>query len=161
MEDNFDTALGAIYKSDIDLLKSQLLKLDVLDFIDGDGRSLIFFAVLENNLEAVSLLLSKKVDINIKDNNGWTPLHYAVNEHLVEITLMLIEAGSDINAKDLYGNTVISRAVFASKERGEIIQILLEKGSDPLIENDSGVSALSLAKTIGNYIITQFFKEIS
>ena len=159
MKENFDKALRAIYKSDIEILRGQLIKLDGLNYINSEGRSLIFYAVLENNLEIVSLLLSKGVDINIKDKNGWTPLHYAVSEHLVDITKMLIEFGSDVNAKDSYGNAIISRAVFTSKGRGDIIQVLLQNGADPLMENDSGVSALSLAKTIGNYDVAQFFKE--
>lgn len=157
MKEKFDKALGAIYKSDNELLKSQLLELDGLNYTDTDGKTLIFYTVLDNNIEAVSLLLSKRVNINIKDKNGWTPLHYAVNEHLVDITKILIEYGSNVNAKDSYGNTIISRAVFASKGRGDIIHLLLQNGSDPLVENDSGVSALSLAKTIDNYDVIQFF----
>jgi ankyrin repeat protein len=164
-EDNmnkyFDKALSALYKEDMKEFQNAILELDGLNFIDDDGRSLIFYTVLEGQLNAVKLLIEKNINLNVIDESGWTPLHYAVSEHYSGITNLLIENGAEVNAKDNYGNTVIWRAVFMSKGRGEIIESLLNKGADPLIKNDSGISAFDLAKTIGNYDVKQFFLKFS
>ncbi|MNE77207.1 Ankyrin repeats (3 copies) [compost metagenome] len=82
-------------------------------------------------------------------------MHYAVQNFLIKITEMLLEK-SNVNAIDNYGNTVIWRAVFASEGRGEIIKLLLSKGADPNIKNNSNVSAMDLANTIANYNVKQY-----
>lgn len=154
-----DEILNSIYKKDSTTLISLIEDNNVLNYQDKDGRTVLFYAILEKDVEIVKILLDAGAEINLKDNNGWHPLHYAVNEHLPEICHLLIDNGSHINAVDQYGNTVIWRGVFASKGRGDIIKLLLLNGADPTIENNSGVSALSLAKNIGNYNIQQFFQS--
>lgn len=136
-------------------------KLEDLDYVDNDGRSLIFYAIFEGQLNAVELLIRNHVDLNIKDINGWTPLHYAVSENYPEIVKLLLENGAEVNVKDAFGNTPIWRAVFTSKGRGDIIKLLLDKGADPQIKNNSDVSAYELAKAIANYDVKQFFSPDS
>lgn len=132
---------------------------DTLNYMDEDGRSLIFYSVFENDILTTHELIKKGADLDIVDNNGWTPLHYSVNEYLIEITKLLIENGASINAKDSYGNNVIWRAVFASRGRGDLIEFLLKNGANANELNDSGISARNLAERIGNYDVFQFFKE--
>ncbi|MEM9492603.1 MAG: ankyrin repeat domain-containing protein, partial [Myxococcota bacterium] len=74
-----------------------------------------------------------------------------------EIAGMLIGRGANVNATDGYGNTVIARAVYDSRGRGEIIETLLAHGADPDIRNERGISAIELAHTIANYDVKQFF----
>jgi ankyrin repeat protein len=156
MEKYFNKSLSALYKEDMKGFQISMLEFDDLNFIDDEGRSLIFYAVLEGQFNAVKLLIEKNINLNIRDANGWTPLHYAVSEHYLEISNLLIEKGVEVNSKDNFGNTIIWRAVFTSKGRGEIIESLLNHGANPLIKNDSDISALELAKTIGNYDVKQF-----
>ncbi|MEZ4688208.1 MAG: ankyrin repeat domain-containing protein [Bacteroidia bacterium] len=155
----FDKGLSALYQKRNDDFITAVGRLNDLNFKDKDGRSMVFYAVLEKNLHALKLLIEKGADIILFDKQGWTPLHYAVNEHDEEISKILLGAGAEPNAKDKHGNTVIWRAVFASKGRGELIALLREYGADPSIPNDSGISAIKLAKTIANYDVTQFFQE--
>lgn len=155
----YEKALQAIYKKDINQLKECLLELKDVNIVDSQKKTLIFYAVLENNIEALKFLIKEGGSVNLKDENGWTPLHYSVSEHLIEVSQYLIDVGADINAKDDYGNTVIWRAVFTSKERGEIIKMLIKNKADSNIKNDSGISALELANTIANYNVEQFFKN--
>lgn len=159
MKKIFDKALSSLYKNDRESFNEAIVELDDINYQDKDGRSLLIYAVLENDIDLVEALINRGAKVNLNDNNGWTALHFAANEHLVAITKLLIKKGADVNAKDSYGNTVIWRAVFASKGRGEIIELLLDNGADPSIVNDSDVSALSLADTIGNYDVSQFFRN--
>jgi hypothetical protein len=41
-----------------------------------------------------------------------------------------------------------------------VIAILREAGADPSIPNGSGVSPVSLARTIGNYDVAVFFEDL-
>jgi len=157
MKKEFETALSAIYRNDLEEFESIVDKMDNIDYLDKTERSLLFHAILQNDIDFVDLLIAYGAKVNLKDKEGWSPLHYAANEHLLSITKSLVKANATINAKDSYGNTVIWRAVFASKGRGEIIEFLLENKADPSIKNDSGISAKNLANTIGNYNIKQFF----
>lgn len=159
MKKIFNKALSHLYKKNKLEFNNLIEHLDDVNFQDKDGRSLLTYAVLENDILATETLIKNGANINLSDNNGWTPLHFSVSEHFIEITKVLLENGAEVNAKDTYGNTIISRGTFTSKGRGEIIKLLLSYGADPEIANDSGVNALSLAKTIGNYDIIQFFNR--
>jgi len=44
--------------------------------------------------------------------------------------------------------------------RGGLIALLRSHGADPHAENKHGVSPVSLARTIANYDIAQFFKDL-
>jgi|SRR5690554_413920 len=157
MKNNFEKYLSSLYKGDIENFESSLENGENLDTFDKEGRTLVFYAILEGNFEAVKILLDKNVKLSLTDSNGWTPLHYAVNEYHPKIAELLINYGADVNAKDEYGNTVISRAVFASKGRGDIIKLLLKNNADPTIKNNSGMNALDLCEIIGNYNVKKFF----
>jgi hypothetical protein len=61
---------------------------------------------------------------------------------------------------DTLGNGVLFRAVFASRGNGEIIRMLRAAGADACARNSSGVSPLSLARTIANYNVAQFFADL-
>lgn len=98
-------------------------------------RTLIIHSVLAKNLEILKWLIANRADVNHKDNLGWSALHHAAQQHLPEIAGELIEGGANINAQDEHGNSVLWRAVFASKGRGEIIALLLQRGADVKMKN--------------------------
>lgn len=125
---------------------------------DSKGRTLLHYAVIENNFNIAKLLLDKGANSSHSDNNGWTPLHYAAQNYNAKLSELLIKYGADVNAKDEFGNTVIARATFASQGDGEVILLLLKNGADPKITNNRNVSAIDLAYKIGNFDVTQYFK---
>lgn len=161
MELIFDKALSSLYNNDTNSFNQAIAELNDLNYQNNEGRSLLIYAVLENNFEATKNLIKKGAKVNLSDNHGWPPLHFSINEHLKKITQLLIDNGADVNAQDSYGNNTIWRAVFASRGRGELIELLLKSGADPTIANNSGITALKLAETIGNYDVYQFFKNAS
>jgi len=128
--------------------------------LDGYGRTPLHYAASEANLDALVELLNQGLDPNAVDDNGWTPLHFAAQANSAACVSALLEAGAISSVVDSNGNTPLLRAVFSSKGEGEVIRLLRAAGADPLHENASGVSAVSLARMIGNYPVAQFFADV-
>jgi len=128
--------------------------------IDGFGRTDLHYACVDSDSVATEKLLSDGFDVNARDRNGWTPLHFAAQSGCLKCLQLLLEAGADTELRDSFGNTPLFRAVFESKGSGDLIKVLRASGADPLATNENGVSPLSLAQTIGNYDVAQFFSDL-
>lgn len=124
-----------------------------------DGRAPIHYAIVDGQIEAFTSLLQAGANINIADKQGWTPLHAAAHCNCDDMARLLIEAGADVKAEDAWGNTPLFRATFGSKGRGDMIRLLLSAGADRNRTNKSGVSPLSLANSMANRDIAQFFND--
>lgn len=122
------------------------------------NRTELIEASIENRINDVVSLLSKKVDIDAQDKLGKSALHYSAQNYHVEIVSLLLERGAKVDISDIHGNTPLSDAVYNSQGRGEIIRLLLEHGADRYLKNKYGVSPIDLAKTIANYSILQFLE---
>lgn len=86
----------------------------LIDIQDGQGSTVLMYAVAENLTEIVKLLLersSKKSNLNVKDSNGKTAVHLVVSPveygsyENVEILELLAKHGADLNVKDSNGKT--------------------------------------------------------
>jgi ankyrin repeat protein len=128
--------------------------------LDRDGRSALHYAASEDNPEAVARLLRDGADTNLQDHRGWTPLHFAAQANSARCVEMLLRGGANPTLSDSDGNTALFRAVFASRGSGEVIRLLRSAGADPNALNFHGVSPLTLARTIGNYNVAQFFADL-
>lgn len=128
-----------------------------INAVDKSGRTLLHTAVISQSRPIVEFLILKRALLDIHDSLGWVALHYAAQQYDIEIAAILINAGAHIDAIDNYGNSVLWRAVFESKGRGEIIKLLLANGANPNLENAKGNSPLKLANIIANYDVKQFF----
>jgi ankyrin repeat protein len=105
-------------------------------------------------------LLAAGADADSPDRLGFRPLHLAAQEGSLEAARALVEHGATVDAVNSYGNTPLFTAVFNSKGRGELIQLLRSHGADPTARNTSGQSPLGLARLIGNYDVAQFFADL-
>ena len=130
------------------------------DGMDGLGRTPLHYACVDGRSEDVAQLLASGLDANAQDDNGCSPLHFAAQAVSLECLTLLIRAGASVSLQDSFGNTALWRAVFSSKGNGAAISMLRQAGADPHAKNEHGVSPLSLARTIGNYDVAQFFADL-
>ncbi|HET6177642.1 MAG TPA: ankyrin repeat domain-containing protein [Candidatus Sulfotelmatobacter sp.] len=128
--------------------------------VDRAGRSLLHYAAHEQDLDRAQQLIGEGSDVNLADRDGWTPLHFAAQSHNREIAALLLDSGALIDPRDAHGNTPLSTAVFNSRGRGELIEILRSRGANPFSKNDSGVSPVELARLIANYDVARFFEDL-
>ena len=93
----------------------------------------LHLAVQLKSPDIVSLLLQHRADGNAQDMMLRTPLHWASG---LDITRMLLDEGADVNVQDRNGDTPLHIA----SRRGykEIVEILLQAGSRPTIQNGKG-----------------------
>lgn len=121
-----------------------------VDALDRAGRTPLFYAVDEGDRAIVAELLRLGADVNARDKNLETPLHFAARADQGEIGKLLLENGATVDAQDAHGNTPLFRAMFDSKGRGQMIELLLSFGADKASKNKYGVSPEELAKSIAD-----------
>ena len=72
------------------------------------------------------------------------------------MTAALLANGADIEVADRYGNTALWAALFRSDD-GATIRLLLHAGADPDHFNHAGRSPRTLADTVTNIDLKQYF----
>jgi ankyrin repeat protein len=127
---------------------------------DPERRAPLHYAALQNNRLSVDALIRDGADPNAKDRLGFTPLHLAAQEWAVDAAKFLLDHGAEVDAINIYGNTPLFTAVFNSKGRAEMIDLLRRYGADPAKVNVSGQTPVGLARQIGNYGVARFFADI-
>src|SRR5262245_44228615 len=128
--------------------------------VDRMGRTALHYAALEGDAARVRQLLPSGLIADAPDDNGWTPLHFAAQSNAADVTAILLKAGASVDARDAHGNTPLFTAVFNSRGYGEVIKLLRNHGANPHTKNNHGVSPLSLARTIANFDVRQFFQDL-
>jgi ankyrin repeat protein len=94
-------------------------------------------------VEVAEFLIDSGANVNAKNLKKITPLHIA---NYPEMTEFLLNNGADKNALDENGNTPL--LILAGEIDGyDSMVVLLEAGADPNIKNNSGESALDIAKS--------------
>jgi ankyrin repeat protein len=128
--------------------------------LDEYGRTSLHYAARDGDEALCRMILAEGGDPNAQDDNGWSPLHFAAQATAPRVAEMLLRAGASHSLRDSFGNTALFRAVFSSRGDGSVISLLRQAGADVFAVNNHGVSPFSLAHTIGNYNVTQFFADM-
>jgi ankyrin repeat protein len=129
--------------------------------IDKEGRTPLHYAALANDADAVSKLLTEGANPNVADRLGFTPLHFAAQEGALAAAGILLAAGAQVDSANSYGNTPLATAVFNSRGRGELIQLLRRHGADPQHPNNTGQTPAGTARLIAKYNVAQFFADLT
>jgi ankyrin repeat protein len=93
-----------------------------------DGTTPLHWAVRNESVELVELLLRAKADVRAADRYGVTPLHIATSLANNTIAQRLLAAGADPNATDQSGETLLSLAIRSGAP--DVMNSLLEKGAN-------------------------------
>jgi ankyrin repeat protein len=128
--------------------------------VDRYGRTELHNAVIDGDAGKVQALVAAGARVDVADDDGWTPLHNAAHTQSRVIAEVLLGAGAPVDAQDSHGDTPLSTAVFESRGRGDLVILLRQHGADPFRENNYGVSAISLARTIANYDVAQYVRDL-
>jgi ankyrin repeat protein len=136
-----------------------LLKQTDVNVLDGEARTPLFYAIIEDRLDIFVWLLAHGADINHQDRNGWSALDFAIQGKRIEIAKLLLEQEASIDLKDPYGNTPLWRATFDAKGDYELVKILISHGADPHLKNNSGRSPLDFASQIKDDELIKILKK--
>lgn len=127
---------------------------------DKMGRSQLHYAASGNDSAEARASLDAGDDPDQRDRDGFTPLHFAAQEWSVEVARLLLDHGASVDSVNAFGNTPLFVAVFNSRGRGEMIELLRASGADPWRVNDSGQTPVDLARLIGNYDVARYFTDL-
>lgn len=72
----------------------------------------------------------------------------------------LLDLGAMVDPTNSFGNTPLFVAVFNSRGRREMINLLRSRGANPLHPNEAGQTPLGLARLIGNYDVARYFDDL-
>lgn len=78
------------------------------DVKNGNGQTLLYSTVNQNQIKAMQWLLEHKANVNAKDMKGQTPLHMAVMRGNTKIILCLLDHKADVNATDKNDKTPLA-----------------------------------------------------
>ncbi len=147
-----DNFLKAVYQKDNTSIKEMVVSGVDVNILDSDGRTALMHAVLdfEADTSIVLLLLELGVNINVQDEGQkWSALHFAARDNKKEVVSVLLKSGASVDLLDCFGNTALWRAVMSFNGDSSIVNELLSYGANPTIKNESGISPLSLAESMG------------
>lgn len=75
------------------------------------GETPLHVAVVQNDLEAIQLIVGAGGDINAAGEEGYAPLHEAVEQGSVDAVHLLLELGASMNTINSNGHTPYDLAV--------------------------------------------------
>jgi len=127
---------------------------------DSSGRTAYHWAIVAKKEKMISLLkcLKNSTDPTTTDSSGWTPFHSAVSVGFEsEVVTILKNHPEMINLTTNNGQTALFFAI--SKEREELIKILVKFGASLVIQDKYGFNPLHRLSSIGNQKIYDFMFE--
>jgi ankyrin repeat protein len=113
---------------------------------DENGRTALYYAIIDKNVETVRYLLEKGADPTVGDNEDETPFHVAAALSRETDILDLCLANNntlDIDHPDQSGMTALHMAIL--KSNTATTKFLLAKGANPNVTDGNGATPLHVA----------------
>lgn len=114
-----------------------------IDYRDVFGRSALYIAVSQGDLDSVHKQLKAGAAVDFFDSLGRTPLHTASNNGDAKIASALLTAGANVDKADNRGWQALHFA--AHKGHTEIAKRLLQAGAAHGTQDQSGLQPIHLA----------------
>jgi hypothetical protein len=119
-----------------------------VDSVDATGKTALYIASQQGQLEAVKTLLEKGADSNLRNKSGVSPLLAAttsmsMNPRCRACALALIKACADASLADMVGDTALIEAV-RHDDAADVVTALMNAGADADSVNIRGESARSI-----------------
>ena len=132
------------------LLKQPGIQIDATNMAD---ETALMLAANANDLASANLLIEAGASVN---RPHWTPLHYAASKGHTGMMRLLIENDAYIDAESPNGTTPLMMAAYYASPNA--VKLMLEEGSDPLLKNQDGQSALDMALVKDKKLSAQYIR---
>jgi ankyrin repeat protein len=131
---------------------------NIVDIKDNNGQIALHYAIKNNKLEIVRLLIKHGSNVNAYNNDGYNSLHLAIRKKNLDIVKLILENNIYINAKTDKGDTALHMSL--NYQTNDITHLLLKNKADVNICDDSNYySPLHYAVAWNNYkIIDDLFE---
>ena len=119
-----------------------------LDKSPNNQNSLLHCAAASGSVACCQELVSRGFDIEKKNRDGLTPLISAIKSKHRKTSIYLLKCKSNVNSPGLHRMTALNEAVFNNSPH--LVQLLLQHGANPDIEDDGGTLPLWFAVDAAN-----------
>jgi ankyrin repeat protein len=100
LESSINPAYYAFFKNDLSY--ADFLFEHGINFNIFDSGSPLKFAIRQNMIEAINLLIRRGLDVNIRDDKGYTPLHIAVQDQSTNQVDLFLANKAEVNTVLFY-----------------------------------------------------------
>jgi hypothetical protein len=119
-----------------------------------EANEALVWAARNGNRAAIPVLVAGGANPNHTYGvNSWTPLEHAIHKDQYGSVKTLIDSGANINNRDRHGRTALMMA--AGYGYADIVELMLDRGADPRVGDEDGVTALDRA-VVGTPDIDRF-----
>ncbi|XP_038070828.1 fibronectin type 3 and ankyrin repeat domains 1 protein-like [Patiria miniata] len=127
---------------------------------DKGGSTAMHWAVDGGNVALIQSMIADGASVNQKGwGSGWTPLlRCAAMAGDPNVARVLINAGAEVNVKDKDGKTPLMIA--SLNGHVTLVQLLVEKGADPTVRTEFGMSAVEMAHSFDRKRVMKYYGEI-
>ena len=113
--------------------------------VDSEGNTALHGAVLQDDVEVISVLLKAGANVNQRNNRGETPIHGAIFLKKADILSLLLQKEANLNEPMREnGNSYLHDAV-QTENNGKSVSLLLAAGADVNQCNKKGHSSIYYA----------------
>ena len=150
--------LAAATADDDDPAGVQLLlrhRAQIVDAIDGDGRSALHLAAQAGHSAIVQTLLDSGASVDARDATQTTPLMLAAQGGHRDVIDALLESKADVAARNADGHDALRHAVEGEVAGVDVITALQAAGAHADTIDDAGTDALTRAKALGRWSVVQ------
>jgi ankyrin repeat protein len=119
--------------------------MEAVNSATDDGTTALHCAIAPGNPAIVSRLLDFGAQPNVADHDGRTPLWLAAHKEDARIAALLLGYKADPNCR-VGKNRLTPLMVAAKNGRIEVVNLLLDRGADPLLAAEDGRTAAQFAR---------------
>ncbi len=126
---------------------------------DPQGRTILYWAVMCNQLNEIAPLVSQGADVNAARDIGATPLCNAAQNWYVKVAELLLKNGADPNIGCTNGGFI---PLYTASQEGhvEIVELLLERGANiDVVRTDYNATSLFIAAQQGHLEVVKVLLE--
>jgi uncharacterized protein len=137
----------AASKGNVECVKLPLEHGADVNIVNADGTNALVIATGNGHAPVMQLLHERGLNLHCKNRDGITVLMVAADNGHIATAQYAISAGAAVNAANDSGDTALHYAA-QSKDRADIIKLLIANGADVDACNSRGSSALMCAITL-------------